>query len=90
MRYREKYTLIPRKLSSGKTMYYYRSYDQDGNRTTPKSTGQTTKTAAKHYCDQLLKAGGLHTSGDVTFHEYARNWWKYEKCDYVQNKLKKG
>ena len=58
MRYREPYTLIPRKVSN-KTIWYYRTYDKEGKRTTARSTGQTAKTAARAYCATLHKEGNL-------------------------------
>ena len=41
MRYREPFTIFPRPRKNGETVYYYRIYDEDGKRTTVKSTGQT-------------------------------------------------
>ena len=90
MRYRANYTIYPRKFPSGNVIYYYRTYDENGNITTAKSTGQKTKTAAKRYCEQLFKAGELHTPGNIAFKEYAQNWWIYDTCNYVQSKLKRG
>lgn len=90
MRYRAQYTIFPRTFPSGNVYYYYRPYDEDGNLTTPKSTGQKTKTAARRFCEELIKIGGLHTYRDISFNEFAKNWWIYDKCDYVQSKLKRG
>jgi integrase len=89
MRYREQYTLIKRNLKSGKPVYYYRTYDENGNRTTAKSTGQSTKTAARTYCNELLKSGKLLNSTDITFADYSMDWWIYEKCPYIRSRIER-
>ena len=57
MKNRAQYTIFLRKFPSKNVYYYYRTYDEDGNLTTPKSTGQKTNTAAKRFCEELLKLG---------------------------------
>jgi len=47
MGYKQPYNLYPRKTKGGKIIWYYRTYDDGGNRTSGKSTGQTSKTAAR-------------------------------------------
>jgi hypothetical protein len=79
MRYREQSTLLKRTLKSGKIIYYFRSYDEKGNRNTAKSTGQSTKTAARTYCNELLKLGNPIKSKDLSFAEYSKDWWIYDK-----------
>ena len=43
MRQKEPYTLFPRKAKNGKDVWYYRTYDSDGVRTTAKTTGKPAK-----------------------------------------------
>jgi len=57
MRYGEPFTVFARHLSSGKIVYQYRTYDKGGKRTTARSTGRTTKAAAKAYCRELMNQG---------------------------------
>jgi len=90
MRYREPFTVFERRLSSGKTVFYYRTYDEGGKRTTARSTGRTTKTAAKAYCQELIRQGRLIPSQDLTFAVYAADWWVYNRCRYIQSRLARG
>jgi integrase/recombinase XerD len=46
--------LTKRKLPSGKSVYYFYTYDKNGKRTVPQSTGCTKKTDAINYCNNLL------------------------------------
>lgn len=62
MSFRENYYVFPRKLQSGKFIYYYQAYDDDGNLKSRKSTGKKTKASAKEYCRMLEKEGRLVTT----------------------------
>lgn len=90
MRPRQAYTLYPVKKKNGKKTYYYRTYDESGKRTSGKSTHQTSKEAARRYVDVLLSKGLLRTEHDITFSEYAADWWVWGKCRYIQNVLATG
>lgn len=68
-KYRQPYTLFKR----GK-YWYFRTYSLDGVRTTAKTTGQTSKSAAKDYCDKLYLSGNLATS-NITFKDYAAHFY---------------
>jgi hypothetical protein len=80
MRKHAAYTLYKRVLPSGDVVFYYQSYDQDGRRLPGRSTGQSTKSAAKAYCDMLLKEGLLWDGEQVCkiplFKDYAKGWWE--------------
>ena len=86
MRYREPFTVFPRKMSSGRKVWYYQTYDQKGLRTGALSTGQLTKSAARAYCRKLEKEGSLvpNKYGRILFSEYAKDWWDMDKCEYVR------
>lgn len=79
-RYRQPYTLFKR----GK-YWYYRTYSPDGVRTTARTTGQTTKTGAKEYCDKLYLSGNLYTS-NLTFNEYAAHFYD-DNAPYVKDRV---
>jgi len=93
MRYKAPFSLLARKLKSGKkTIYYYRVYDTEGKRKTY-STGCTTKTSAREYCLSLYKAGKLipnRKTKDITFEEYSKDWWIWDKCSYIKSRLARG
>jgi integrase len=90
MKIRQSYSLYPRKQKSGKPVYYYRTYSQDGRRTAGRSTGQTTKIAARTYVESLIKKGKLQTKGEITFGKFAENWFVWDKCLYVKGRLARG
>ena len=74
-RYREAFTIFPRRLKSGRTVWYYRTYTPDGKRTVAHSTGRTNKTQARNYCAELLANGMLCTGTSVSFGVYAEHFY---------------
>lgn len=92
MRYKQPFTLYKRSLKSGKTVYYYQTYDEFNRRTTARSTGCTLKSEALRYCLQLYKTDQLipKPNQNPILREYAKNWYIYDICPYIQNKLNRG
>jgi integrase len=88
MRIKESFTLYRRKDPSGIVVFYYRTYTFDGKRTCGHSTGQTAKSAAREYCNKLLKEGRLLKAwlGVPTFEEFSKGWWDYETCEYLKKR----
>lgn len=86
MRYREPFTVFPRKMKSGLVVWYYQTYDNKNRRTTARSTGQTSKGAARVYCNKLFKEDALipNRGGNITFAKYADNWWIWDECEYIR------
>lgn len=89
MRYRDPYQLFPKKLKSGKTVYYYTTYDMF-NRRKQFSTGCTNKTEAKKYCLNLLLTDSLTGSPTLTFKQYTKKWYVYGECKYIESILNRG
>lgn len=89
MRYREPFTVFPGKMKSGRVVWYYQTYDNKNRRTTARSTGQTSKGAARVYCNKLFKEDALipNRGGNITFAKYSENWWVWDKCEYVRYRL---
>ena len=84
MRYKEPFTVYPRKLKTV-TVFYYQCYDHNGKRTCGHSTGQRTKTAAKMYCMELYRNGTLIPDKKaVNFGEFAAGWWDIATCKYLE------
>jgi integrase len=97
------FSLYPRHvLSPGKKtpvkVYYYRTYDEHGRRTTGRSTGKETIPEAQEYCRKLQAAGQLVTgpqdseapeSTVPTLREWAasEHWWKWKECKYLRRQL---
>jgi integrase len=90
MRIREDFTVFPREMGSGKVIWYYQTYDEDGRRTVARSTGETTRTAAVKKCNGLMREGKLLPKAQVripTFAEFAQGWWERENCHYLKKRL---
>jgi integrase len=84
MRYKEPFTVYPRKLKTV-TVFYYQCYDNNGKRMCGHSTGQRTKTAAKMYCMELYRAGKLiPEKKPVSFEEFSEGWWNIKTCKYLE------
>jgi hypothetical protein len=68
------FTLYCRVFPSGKRVVYYYAYDKNGKRQMGRSTGETTMTAARVKCNQLLREGRLipNDTYKPTFADYAR------------------
>jgi integrase len=87
MRVKDVFSVFPRKLKSGKVVFYYQCYDENSNRSSGLSTGQVTKTAARAYCMRLYRDGNLFPKKQYisTFEEYAAPWWDWDICEYLKN-----
>ncbi|AEF85874.1 site-specific recombinase, phage integrase family [Treponema primitia ZAS-2] len=85
MRIKNDYTIFPRKMPSGKVVYYYQTYDEKGRRTVPHSTGKSLRTEAWKECNRLLKLGYLVPSKRIPiFRQYAEGWFNRETCAYTK------
>ena len=88
MRFKSSFSLYKRKIGSGKTVFYYRCYDENGNRVCGHSTGQTTKTAAREYCMLLMKDNRLlrgKYQSMPTFKEFAKGFWDDKPKGYLES-----
>ena len=88
---RNDYTLFFRVVPSGKKVVYYYAYDDDGNRIGPWTTGQLNKTLARNFCNDLLRKGTLvpGIKGMTTFDVYAKEFWDWEKSEYLKHRRKR-
>ena len=72
MKIHNDFTLYFRVIPSGKKVVYFYAYEENGKRTQGRSTGQTTKTAARVLVNRLLKEGALLPKKDpLRFFELA-------------------
>ena len=74
----------------GNFIYYCQFYDEAGNRMTAMSTGQTSKAAAETWAVEQIKRGLITTQRNITFGQYAQDWWIWGKCSYIQGRLTRG
>ena len=82
---------FPRKLPSGRVVWYYRAYDDSrpDHRTVARSTGQTRKGAAKAYCRDLERRGELVAgpTAPLTFEQFAAGFWDWDNSSYIARGL---
>jgi hypothetical protein len=72
-------------------VFYYHCYDAQGQRLCGHSTGQRTRTAAREYCNALLRQGKLIPApvpgGRIpTFETFSKGWWEFETCPYLRSR----
>jgi len=93
-RKKEDFTLYPRRLKSGK-VYYFQAYDASGQRIAGRSTGKSTKTEARLFCNELLKTNRITAPRCPTLSDWVseRHWYDWPKdseqpnCLYAQGRL---
>jgi integrase len=85
------FTLFKRTVPSGRTVVYYLAYDGEGKRRGPWSTGETSLTAARNYCNRLNRAGKLlpGPKGIPAFEEFAQGFWDWEASEYLKAQRKR-
>lgn len=88
-RYKEPFSLYPRKTKKNVIVWYYRTYDERGRRTVGRSTGETSKTLARKYCQELITRNRLIPRKSLTLAAWAekRRWWIWGECLYIKSRL---
>ncbi|PKL21744.1 MAG: hypothetical protein CVV48_06485 [Spirochaetae bacterium HGW-Spirochaetae-4] len=92
MRFREEFSLYKRTLKSGREVWYYHAYDEDGKRISV-STGKTKKSKAREHVLELMKQNRLIPSTikqATTLKEFSKPFWIWGECPYVMDKIKRG
>jgi len=86
-----KFTLLSRKVPSGKTVVYYYAYDEDGKRLGPWTTKLSSKIAARNYCNKLMRDGNLIPMQKEigTFAELADGFWDWDTSPYLEDRRKR-
>lgn len=82
MRTSEPYTIFPKKLKSGKTVYYYQFRDENNKRSSPKSTGCQTLSQAKKYCNTLYNNGEFKKKSSNSFAVYTKDFFSKDSQFY--------
>jgi integrase len=79
------FTLFLREYPNGRKVYFYYTYDEKGARRGPWTTKSLTKTAARNYCNGLLKKGALIPDRikTVTFGQFATGFWE-RGSEYIE------
>jgi integrase len=86
-RYREKYTLKPRKTKSGATVYHVRYYPPGSDERVTVSTGASTIGRAREVAERML----AQLSGpSPRLEDYTRDFFKWETCRWIARQHAKG
>lgn len=69
-------------------IYYVKFRDDYGNLMMHRSTGQSSRAAAENWAianrERFIKTSGK----DMSFEQYSENWWIWDQCPYVKNKIR--
>jgi integrase len=57
---------------------------------TARSTGQASKTAAEAWAIDQLRRGLITFKKNITFGQYAADWWLWDRCRYIKGRLASG
>ena len=85
------FTLFMRTYPNGTRVVFYHAYNEKDERVGPWTTKCRNLTAARNYCNRLMKAGELipNKIKPVTFGEFAEGFFD-RKSDYVRNQEARG
>ena len=74
----------------GKHIYYVQFRDADGNYMTAMSTHQSSKSAAINWSNEYIKKGFIPSNRGKSFADYSKDFWVWDKCEYIKSKLARG
>lgn len=72
------------KNKAGQTVYYYRVRDERGIRHSGKSTGKTSRSAARRRVLELIASEQITENSSLRFSRFAEHWWLPGKCNYLK------
>ncbi|MGA2479360.1 MAG: tyrosine-type recombinase/integrase, partial [Spirochaetia bacterium] len=88
---RSPFALYRRPRKRGAPVYYVRLREHGtGRYGIARSTGKTTKAAARAYAFELLRAGIDGATEDPRLVDFLLSFWDYERSPYVRDKLARG
>ena len=105
MRHRNLYSLYKVKRKGKKPIYHFRIWSKDGRKRISHTTGCTSKERASAYAHAYALATFLEREKVISlgefeifqvpqrqllFRDYAKNWWKWDKCPYVLARRHRG
>ena len=85
----ERFTLVQRPLKSGRKVYYVRFRGPDGERLAWRSTGQTSKAAARRWAEEYLKRGLLPGNETITLRQMSARVWDWDS-EYLKGQRARG
>ena len=81
---------LHKRPATKKPIYYVQFYDESGQRLGAISTGMTSKSAAEGWAYNYLKEGKVQSKRTLSFEQYAKDFFIYDKCLYVASQLARG
>lgn len=78
MRITEPYTIFLRTLASGRKVYYYQYRDDEGKRSSIRSTGCTSLAKARRYCEKLYQSGQFKLKPSILFKVFTKDIFSKE------------
>lgn len=82
MRVTEPYIIFPRKLKSGKTVYYFQFRDNEGKRSSALSCGTSKLSEAKRVVKKLYLEGFFQQKSFMLFKNYTKDFFSKESDFY--------
>lgn len=86
---KDDFTLFPKRLASGNTIFYYWLYDESGKRR-QFSTGKSNYKEALKVCRDRLLSERLIPNAHTRFDLYTKDWFRPERCPYCTAKAMRG
>lgn len=95
MRIHKDYYLFLRTLPSGRKVWYYRIYRDDGARSVPRSTGveytgKVSRIRAEKVCNELMVSGRLDGIASMKFATYSVGWFEEGRCQWLADRHASG
>ena len=79
--------IFPKNIK-GKKIFYYWIYENDKRKF--RSTGKKDYEEAIRFCRQLQIKGKLYASTSYSFNIYTKDFFYFDKCPYIKNRLLRG
>lgn len=86
---KKEFVLFLKTLKSGEKIYYYVTRDEN-NRRLQYSTGESDQQKALQVCLDRMAQGKLIPNSRLSFSDYAKDFYDYEKSPYIQGRIKRG
>ena len=83
------FVLFLKHLRNGKDIYYYVTRDEN-NRRLQYSTGESDQQKALQVCLDRMAQGKLIPNFRLSFSEYAKDFYNYDKSPYIQGRVQRG
>ena len=86
---KKEFVLFLKTLKSGEKIYYYVTRDEN-NRRLQYSTGESDQQKALQVCLDRMAKGKLIPNSRLSFSDYAKDFYDYDKSPYIQGRVKRG